>query len=134
AATGKIKWSGVLQLAEIIEVTHNVKTFRLVNPTGGKIPFEFLPGQFLTLVVEPSGIPTRRSYTIASSPTCRDWIEITVKREAHGLVSRGLHDAVRPREALTVLAPNGTFTFTGEEEESIVLIGGGVGFTPLMCV
>jgi ferredoxin-NADP reductase/epoxyqueuosine reductase QueG len=133
-ATGKIKWSGVLQLAEIIEVTHNVKTFRLINPTGGKIPFEFLPGQFLTLVVEPSGIPTRRSYTIASSPTCRDWIEITVKREAHGLVSRWLHDAVRPREALTVLAPNGTFTFTGEEEESVVLIGGGVGITPLMSV
>ena len=46
----------------------------------------------------------------------------------------GLHDAVRPREAVRVLAPNGTFTFTGEEDESIVLIGGGVGITPLMSV
>jgi ferredoxin-NADP reductase/Fe-S-cluster-containing hydrogenase component 2 len=133
-ATGKIKWSGVLQLAEITDVTHDVKTFRLINPSGGKIPFEFLPGQFLTLLVEPAGIPTRRSYTIASSPTCRDWIEITVKREAHGLVSRWLHDAVRPREAVMILAPNGTFTFTGEEESSIALIGGGVGITPLMSI
>jgi ferredoxin-NADP reductase/putative sterol carrier protein/Fe-S-cluster-containing hydrogenase component 2 len=133
-ATGKIKWSGVLELTEVIEVTHNVKTFRLINPTGGKIPFAFLPGQFLTLAIEPSGIPTKRSYTIASSPACRDWIEITVKRETHGLVSRWLHDAVRPREALEVLAPNGTFTFAGEEEERIVLIGGGVGITPLMSV
>ncbi len=133
-ATGKIRWSGVLELAEIIEVTHNVKTFRLVNPAGGKIPFEFLPGQFLTLAIEPSGIPTKRSYTIASSPACRDWIEITVKREAQGFVSRWLHEGVRPGDALEVLAPNGTFTFNGNEEESVVLIGGGVGITPLMSV
>jgi ferredoxin-NADP reductase/putative sterol carrier protein len=133
-ATGKIKWSGALKLAEIIEVTHNVKTFRLINPAGGEIPFEFLPGQFLSLTVETSGILTKRSYTIASSPTSRAWIEITVKREAQGFVSRWLHDAVRPRDVLTVLAPNGTFTFTGNDEESIVLIGGGVGMTPLMSV
>ena len=134
AATGKIKWSGALRLAEIIEVAHNVKTFRLVEPAGGKIPFEFLPGQFLTFAIEPFGIPTKRSYTIASSPTRRDSIEITVKRETNGLVSRWLHDAATPGDLLEVVAPNGTFTFTGEEEQSIVLIGGGVGLTPLMSV
>lgn len=134
AATGKIKWSGSLRLAEIIEVAHNVKTFRLVEPAAGKIPFEFLPGQFLTFAIEPFGIPTKRSYTIASSPTRRDSIEITVKRETNGLVSRWLHDAATPGALLEVVAPNGTFTFTGEEEQSIVLIGGGVGLTPLMSV
>lgn len=134
AATGKIKWSGELRLAEIIEVADNVKTFRLVEREGGKIPFEFLPGQFLTFAIEPFGIPTKRSYTIASSPTRRDSIEITVKRETDGLVSRWLHDAAAPGDLLEVVAPNGTFTFTGEEERSIVLIGGGVGLTPLMSV
>ncbi len=133
AATGKIKWSGPLRLAEIIDVAHNVKTFRLVEPAGGKIPFEFLPGQFLTLAIEPSCIPTKRSYTIASSPTRRDSVEITVKRETNGLVSRWLHDAAKPDDLLEVVAPNGTFTFTGEEQ-SIVLIGGGVGLTPQMSV
>src|SRR5262249_39943902 len=29
-------------------------------------------------------------------------------------------------------APNGTFFFTGKEAESVVLIGGGVGITPMM--
>lgn len=134
AATGKIKWSGALRLAEIIEVADNVKTFRFVEPAGGKIPFEFLPGQFLTFAIEPFGIPTKRSYTIASSPTRQDSIEITVKRETKGLVSRWLHDAATPGDLLEVVAPNGTFTFTGEEEQSIVLIGGGVGLTPLMSV
>ena len=105
-----------------------------VEPAAGKIPFEFLPGQFLTFAIEPFGIPTKRSYTIASSPTRRDSIEITVKRETNGLVSRWLHDTATPGDLLEVVAPNGTFTFTGEEEQSIVLIGGGVGLTPLMSV
>lgn len=134
AATGKIRWSGVLRLAEIVEVADNVKTFRLTEPAGGKIPFEFLPGQYLTLAVEPLGAPVKRSYTIASSPACRDWIEITVKRESHGLVSRWLHDEVKLDDLIEVAAPNGTFTFAGEDGDSIVLIGGGVGLTPLMSV
>ena len=134
AATGKIKWQGTLTVSEISEVAHQVKTFRLVNPAGGEIPFQYLPGQFLTLDIEPRGIPTRRSYTIASTPTWRDRIEITVKREEHGLVSGWLHDELKPGDSLKLLAPNGTFIFTGDNAPSIVLIGGGVGMTPLMSV
>ncbi len=134
AATGKIKWHGTLTVSEIIDVAHHVKTFRLVNPAGGEIPFHYLPGQFLTLDIEPYGTPTRRSYTIASTPTWRDRIEITVKREEHGLVSRWLHDELRPGDGLRLLAPNGAFVFSGSEAQSIVLIGGGVGITPLMSV
>ncbi|MEP6755351.1 MAG: FAD-binding oxidoreductase, partial [Chthonomonadales bacterium] len=80
-ATGKLRWMGRLTLTEVVQVTHNVKTFRFKQPDGGLIPFDYLPGQFLTLHITPGGIPTRRSYTIASTPTWRDRIEITVKRE-----------------------------------------------------
>lgn len=132
--TGKIRWAGVLRVAEIVEAASEVKTFRLVEPFGGKIPFDFLPGQFLELTVEPDGTPVKRYYTIASSPTNKDWIEITVKREAHGVVSRWLHDMAQPGDLLAISAPNGPFTFTGEREESIALIGGGVGLTPLISV
>jgi len=37
---------------------------------------------------------------MASTPTWRDRIEITVKREDHGLVSRWLHDEVRLGDAV----------------------------------
>jgi ferredoxin-NADP reductase len=114
------------------EVTHNVKTFRFKPPGGGKIPFSYLPGQFMTLHIVPQGIPTRRSYTIASTPTWRDRIEITVKREDQGLVSRWLHDELNVSDEVEIEAPNGTFFFSGEEAESVVLIGGGVGITPMM--
>jgi ferredoxin-NADP reductase/Fe-S-cluster-containing hydrogenase component 2 len=134
AATGKVRWSGTLKLTEIVEEAYNVRTFRLANPAGGNMPFDHLPGQFLTLEIEPSGTPVSRSYTIASAPALQDWIEITVKREDRGLVSRWLHDTLKPGDCLKVRAPNGTFTFTGGESDKIVLIGGGVGCTPLMSI
>lgn len=113
-------------------MTHNVKTFRFRTRNGLQIPFKYLAGQFLTLHIEPWGIPTKRSYTIVSTPTWRNRIEITVKREDHGLVSRWLHDEVKVGDELEIEAPNGAFFFTGEEADSVVLIGGGVGVTPMM--
>jgi ferredoxin-NADP reductase/Fe-S-cluster-containing hydrogenase component 2 len=131
-ATGKIRWLGKLVLAEKEDVTNNVKTFRFKSTNGAEVPFDYLPGQFLTLHIEPRGIPTKRSYTIASTPTWRDRVEITVKREEHGLVSRWLHDELEPGDEVDIEAPNGTFYFTGKEAESVLLIGGGVGITPMM--
>jgi ferredoxin-NADP reductase/Fe-S-cluster-containing hydrogenase component 2 len=133
-ATGKIRWLGKLKLFEVEAVTHNVKTFRLKLPNGGNIPFDYLPGQFLTLHIAPQGVPIKRSYTIASTPTWRDRIEITVKREANGVVSRWLHDELRVGDEVEVEAPNGTFIFTGAQAESVMLVGAGVGITPMMSV
>jgi ferredoxin-NADP reductase/ferredoxin len=133
-ATGKIRWLGKLELAEVEQVTHNVKTFRFTFAKGREIPFTYLPGQFLTLHIAPRGTPIKRSYTIASTPTWRDRIEITVKREPYGLVSRWLHDELQVGDEVEIEAPNGTFIFTGEQAERVVLIGGGVGITPMMSV
>jgi ferredoxin-NADP reductase len=105
-----------------------------VDPAGAAIPFHYLPGQFLRLSLEIDGKPVKRAYTIASTPTRNSYMEITVKREEHGLVSRYLHDRVNIGDLLNVTAPAGKFTFTGSEHDSIVLIGGGVGITPLMSV
>jgi ferredoxin-NADP reductase/Fe-S-cluster-containing hydrogenase component 2 len=133
-ATGRIRWLGKLTLAEVEAVTHNVKTFRFKPPDGGEVPFDYLPGQFLTLHVSPRGIPTRRSYTMASTPTWRDRIEITVKREPQGLVSRWLHDELKVGDEVEIEAPSGTFIFTGEQAAGVALIGAGVGVTPMMSV
>lgn len=127
-------WTGTLLVSKIFEETPQVKTFRLTDPSGGKLPFNYLPGQFVTVTVTPEGLPVKRSYTIASSPTKRDYCEITVKHEAHGTVSHYLNTQVHEGELLQLVGPSGKFTFTGEEAGSIVLIAGGVGITPLMSV
>lgn len=134
AETPQKQWSGELRVANIFQETPLVKTFRFMAPDYGPVPFTFLPGQFLTFSGEIGGKRIRRSYTIASSPTQRDYVEITVKREEQGLESRFLHDNVAVGDLLSVSGPSGMFTFTGKETESIVLIAGGVGITPMMCI
>ncbi|ADB42845.1 oxidoreductase FAD/NAD(P)-binding domain protein (plasmid) [Spirosoma linguale DSM 74] len=125
-------FSGTLIVSEIFQETPNVKTFRLTDPGGGKLPFNYLPGQFITVAVTPNGIPLKRSYTIASSPTHRDYCEITVKQEEFGTVSRYLNTEVHTGELLQVTGPSGKFTFTETHAKSAVFIGGGVGLTPMM--
>lgn len=126
-------WTGLLRVVRIFEETPNVRTLRLANPEGGEMPFRHLPGQFVTFTVKPIDQTIKRSYTIASSPTRRDYLEVTVKREEFGTVSSFLH-GVHEGDTLQVTGPSGNFTFIGEGANSIVLISGGVGITPMMSV
>jgi ferredoxin-NADP reductase len=125
-------WKGKLKVCAIYKETPNVKTFRLRDPDGGAIPFAFLPGQFLTYSAEIDGKTVRRSYTISSSAAQTAFVETTIKCEDGGVFSDYMHVKVEEGDILDVMAPSGTFTFTGKEAESVVLIGGGVGITPLM--
>jgi ferredoxin-NADP reductase len=128
------RWSGKLRVGRIFRETPDMKTFRLMNPLGGVMPFSYLPGQFLTVTVAPDGKPVKRSYTIASSPTQHDYVEITVKHEEPGVVSGFLHNQIHQGDLLDFSGPTGSFTFSGRECKCILLIGGGVGITPLMSV
>ena len=123
-----------LRVAKITQETEDVKTIRLVACHGGRIPFNYLPGQFLTFTLPTGEKPIRRSYTISSAPTQAYYCEVTVKREDKGEGSRYLCDKLKVGDTLEVKAPSGRFTFTGEEADNVVLIAGGVGITPMMSV
>jgi ferredoxin-NADP reductase/DMSO/TMAO reductase YedYZ heme-binding membrane subunit len=135
AASGKVGiWKGELKVARIFVETPDVRTFRLVPIGGGTLPFDYQPGQFLTLEQEIDSRHVTRCYTIASSPSRTRYCEISVKREPLGTSSRHLHDHVREGDRLRIRAPGGKFTFAGSEAPRIVLIAGGVGITPLMSI
>ncbi len=123
-------WTGQLRVAKVFDETPDVRTFRFTGVEQPGLPFDFLPGQYLNLALTLDGKRVNRSYTIASSPSRSAYCEITVKRD--GLASRHLHANVHEGDVLSVSAPAGRFTFTGSDAESIVMIAGGVGITPLM--
>lgn len=122
-------WAGELKIARIFDETPDIKTFRLVAPDGGPLPFEFAAGQYLNLALTIDGKRVNRSYTIASSPSRRDYCEISVKRASLG--SRHLHDTWREGQLVTVRAPAGKFVLAPDASRA-VLIAGGVGITPMM--
>jgi len=129
------KWSGYLRVGSIVPETPNAKTFRLLPASGdGLLPFTFVPGQFLNVAFSIGGARMNRSYSISSSPTHREYIELTVRREPRGAVSRHIVDLLRVGDLVEAGGPVGKFTFTGTEADSIVLISAGVGVTPMMSI
>jgi ferredoxin-NADP reductase len=110
----------------VLQETHDIRTFRVRRPEA----FEFRAGQFLSVRIQIDGHTLVRCYTISSSPEARGYIEITVKRQ--GVVSGILHSAIRPGSTLTIRGPSGRFVYPEDDERPVVLLGGGVGATPLM--
>jgi ferredoxin-NADP reductase len=98
------------------------------------MPFTFVPGQFLNIAFWIGGARMNRSYSISSSPTRREYVDLTVRREPRGAVSRHVVDLLRVGDDIEAGGPVGRFTFNGTEADSVVLIGGGVGITPMMSV
>ena len=112
-----------------------MKTFRLVPSSGeAMLPFAFVPGQFLNVSLWIGGAKMNRSYSISSSPTQREYVELTVRREPRGAVSRHIVDLLRVGDEIEAGGPVGRFTFSGTEADSIVLVSGGVGITPMMSI
>jgi ferredoxin-NADP reductase len=128
-------WRGQLRVGSIIKETPNVKTFRLLPSSGDHfLPFTFVPGQFLNVAFWIGGARMNRSYSISSSPTQREYVDLTVRREPRGAVSRHIVDLLKVGDRIEAGGPVGKFTFTGNEADSIVLISGGVGITPMVSI
>ena len=72
----------LLPIAEIIEETRDIKTFRLQ----GDSIFSYLPGQFAEVFVPGRG---EAPFSITSSPTSRGILEFSIKRI--GTVTTALH-------------------------------------------
>lgn len=122
-----------LMVAGIIEETHDAKTFRFVSSSPDKpLLFSFKPGQFMTVSLNVDGKDVKRSYTISSSPSRPNVIEITVKRVPGGVVSNHLNDNLKLGDQIKVRGPAGKFSCFNYPSRKILGIAGGSGITPIM--
>jgi ferredoxin-NADP reductase len=122
----------VLQLVRTEKQTHDSVSLRF-RVTGAQGP-RGRPGQFFTFDWLLDGQKLARSYSISSSPTQTGFIEIAVKKQPEGRVSRFLNE--RASIGLTVEArgPLGRFCFQENEHQRIALFAGGSGITPLISI
>jgi ferredoxin-NADP reductase len=119
-----------LRCIQVIDETHDVKTFRFVAEPP-KL-FRYYPGQFMTLEVPIEGNIVRRSYTISATPSRPHMISITAKRVERGRVSNWLHDNLSAGDPLFADGPHGTFTCIPDEAGPYLFISAGSGITPVM--
>lgn len=91
-------------------------------------------GQFVQVAVEIDGVRHRRCYSPASVEGREPELEITVKRHPGGLVSTFLTERAQVGMVLGLSPAEGDFHLPTPRPDSILLIGGGSGITPLMAI
>jgi ferredoxin-NADP reductase len=119
-------------VVSIREETHRVKTIRLAV---GNWPGH-LPGQHADVrLTAEDGYRAERSYSIASPPEVSA-LELTVDRLDDGEVSPFLTGQLQPDDTIQLRGPiGGYFVWTTlEPRHPLLLVGGGSGIVPLMCM
>lgn len=122
-----------LTIKEIKKETDDAISIIFSN-TGNEI--NYLPGQYLTLILNLDGEEVRRSYSLSSSPHLDQDLSVTVKKIDNGKVSNFLVDQLKPGDLMKVMEPKGSFTteFGEGNKRKFVLLAGGSGITPLMSI
>ena len=112
--------------------TANVRTITFAVPGWSG----HLAGQHVDIrLTAEDGYEAQRSYSIASPAGPADRIELTVERLADGEVSSFLTEALAVGDSIELRGPiGGYFTWTPVDTAPLMLIAGGSGVVPLMCM
>ena len=119
------------QIAAIVPATPSIHVLRLAIPDPG---FRFLPGQWVDLSIEVDGATYTSGYSITTSPIHQGSIELAIKASARHPVARWVHENARVGDHVRVSQGQGPFVYLPEMSDNVVLIGGGVGVTPLLSI
>lgn len=139
----RLAWEGrrTLRVSAVVDESPDVKSLFLTDPDGRPLP-RFLPGQYLTLALPagPGGDEVIRCYSLSDRPH-PEYYRLSIRRQdappdsedvPAGVASCWLHRHAIAGLELQVEAPRGAFFYNPGEPRPAVLIGAGVGVTPLV--
>ena len=122
-----------LEIEKIFQESPDVRTLRLKLDES----IDYKPGQFMMwgkdVMYNGEMKKIKRAFSISSSPKIHNYIEITVKKEEHGLFTPVIFQQ-KIGDSLEASGPFGMFVFTDEipdKFKEIVLIAGGTGIAPI---
>lgn len=85
----------------------------------------YLPGQHLTLLLQPGLSPLRRSYSLCTLPSDA-YPQIAIVRVPNGEASRWLHEKLEVGMKLESLAPSGRFSLETASQQVFFAAGSGI--------
>lgn len=101
--------------------------FLLKLHTTDELP-EILPGQFVNVLIEEAGVLLRRPISIHNADAAKGELELLVKIAGKGTEKLS---TVANGTKINILIPLGTGFSTPEQNDKVLLVGGGVGIAPL---
>jgi Na+-transporting NADH:ubiquinone oxidoreductase subunit F len=140
------------KVIKIETLNHNIKRFRLAPENGES--FVFTPGQHVFVKVPDEYLADfnkryktthediYRPYSFASSPSERSHFDLIIKHYGTrpgedfppGVVSTYLHKHLEVGDTLTLSDPNGELYAKDDSDRPIVILAGGVGVSPFVCL
>jgi len=118
------------RVLRVEQESRDIRSFYLEPPSDSSVVFA--PGQHIPVQAQIDGEAAMiRTYSLSSAPS-DGYLRISVK--AQGPASRHLHERVKPGDVLDVRSPMGNFTLDEQSTRPLVLIGAGVGITPLLAM
>ncbi len=127
-------WAGLraLRVVRVVVEARATRSLHLVCADAAPLP-AFLPGQYLTLELDLPGEarPVVACYSLSSAPDDPTY-RITVKAREGGRSSRHLVERAAVGDVLRARAPTGRFVLDPASLDPAVLVGGGIGVTPLV--
>lgn len=119
-----------LRVTGIEDESDGIRSFYFEPADGAGLP-AFKAGQHLPLRLSLDGRtpPLIRTYSLSSAPS-DGFFRISVKRD--GLASAYLHDHVSVGDLLQARSPQGSFVVDPQERRPLVLLGAGIGVTPML--
>ncbi|MDL2403415.1 ferredoxin reductase [Rhizobium mayense] len=126
-----VSWQTCI-IAEIIQQTPRIKSFFLRLSE----PFVHIAGQHVDVrLTAPDGYVAMRSYSIASSPSASNVIELAIERLPDGEVSPFFHDIASVGDEIELRGPlGGHFLWPERPTAPVMLVGAGSGVVPLMAM
>lgn len=116
-----------ITLTQSFMITPKVKHFVFhceQNP-----PFQFTPGQFITIHFQKDGKTLRRSYSIANVPRQDNTIEFAAGYVENGPGTELLFN-LNPGDTININGPFGRLTLKDEPIERYILVATSTGITP----
>jgi tetrachlorobenzoquinone reductase len=119
-----------LRLASIQYLARDTLAYAFERPDGAPLP-SAAPGAHIGLHL-PNGLV--RQYSLLDGSANPRAYQVGVKRDVNSRGgSRYMHDKLRPGDLIQVEAPRNNFPLD-ENAAHTVLIGGGIGITPILCM
>lgn len=129
------RWAVHRVRAEVVAVARQTRGTVTLTLRPNDVWTGFRAGQHVEVGVDIDGTVHHRCFSLAGSPSHPDGLlELTVKANPDGRVSRYLVDRARPGMVLRLSEARGEFVVPAIEQRTrpLVLISGGSGITPVL--
>lgn len=115
------------RVTEKSQLSPNVIRLRLKLPKNQRL--QFLAGQYVDVLLKGG---KRRAFSIASSPSMEDEIELHIRHVDGGGFTGHVFDTLKEMDIIRFEGPLGNFFIRNDApERPMILMGGGTGFAPL---